>query len=52
MGRWVTSEVIDALEKKRDVWAKYIAGGRHTHVALRKEHKAACKKAANVVKKS
>lgn len=47
---WVTQEVIEAVESKRVLWAKYIAAGRNTHAKLREEHRKACKIVTKVVK--
>ena len=49
---WVTPEVLEAVENKRQLWARYISSGRHTHELLRDEHKAASKNVARVVKKA
>ena len=49
---WVTPKVLEAVERKRVTWCKYIASGRDTHNELRKEHKSACKEVARVVKQA
>lgn len=47
---WITPEVLTAVREKHQLWCKYIAAGRHTHEAIRKEHKRASKNVAKLVK--
>jgi hypothetical protein len=46
---WITSKVLSAVEEKRELWAKYLAAGRHTHEVIREQHREACKKVVKVV---
>jgi hypothetical protein len=45
---WVNKKSLDAIEYKRESWAKYIAAGRVAKPKLLVEYKAACKNADNV----
>ena len=47
---WVTSEVTEAVEEKRVLWAKCISSGRNTHETIRKLHLKSCKRVSKVVR--
>ena len=47
---WITSEEIEATEKKLIIWQKYLLSGKNCHKTLRKQHKVACKNVTKVFK--
>jgi hypothetical protein len=49
---WVTQEVLEAVELKRELWGKYLSAGRQTHELIREQHKTASKNVARVVKQA